>query len=123
MILLAAGAWSACMVGFGMSRSFPIAFAFLLLAGYADMVSAVFRQTIWNQTIPDELRGRLAGIEMISYLTGPLLGNTQLGFLANTLGIHRAISVSSLIGLGGAALCAWSLPRFRRFVAPPHGNQ
>ena len=88
MILLAAGAWSACMVGFGLSKSFPLAMTFLLLAGYADMVSAVFRQTIWNQTIPDELRGRLAGIEMISYLTGPLLGNTQLGFMASAIGIE-----------------------------------
>jgi len=123
MILWAAAAWSVCMVAFGMARSFPLAFTFLLLAGFADMVSAVFRQTIWNQTIPDELRGRLAGIEMISYLTGPLLGNTQLGFLASMIGIHRAISLSSLIGLGGAAVCAWSLPRFRRYLAPAHGNQ
>ncbi|MFT3928401.1 MAG: MFS transporter [Myxococcales bacterium] len=123
MILLAAGAWSACMVGFGLSRTFPLAFAFLFLAGFADMVSAVFRQTIWNQTIPDELRGRLAGIEMISYVTGPLLGNTQLGFMASVVGIQRAITLSSLVGLGGVCACAGLLPRFRRYLAEPHGNQ
>ena len=38
------------------------------LAGAADMVSGLFRMTIWNQTIPDHLRGRLAGIEMVSYM-------------------------------------------------------
>lgn len=123
MILIAAGAWSACMVGFGLAGSFPLAMTFLLLAGYADMVSAVFRQTIWNQTIPDELRGRLAGIEMISYLTGPLLGNTQLGFMASAVGIKRAITLSSLVGLAGVALCAERLPRFRRYLAPKHGSQ
>jgi MFS family permease len=119
MILLAAGAWSVCMVGFGMATSFPVAMAFLVLAGYADMVSAVFRQTIWNQTIPDSLRGRLAGIEMISYLSGPMLGNTQLGVLANALGIQRAITVSSLLGVAGVAACARALPGFRNYLAAP----
>jgi MFS family permease len=117
VILIAAGAWSLCMVGFGLSHSFPLAMAFLVAAGFADMVSAVFRQTIWNQTIPDELRGRLAGIEMISYLSGPMLGNTQLGFLAQALGIQRAITLSSLVGFGGVALCSRLLPRFRGYRA------
>lgn len=118
MILLAAGAWSLAMIGFGLSNRFPMAMAFLLIAGYADMVSAVFRQTIWNQTIPDELRGRLAGIEMISYLSGPMLGNTQLGFLSSALGIQRAITVSSCVGLAGVLACARALPGFRRYRAP-----
>ena len=51
----------------------------LVIAGGADMVSGIFRGTIWNQTIPDRLRGRLAGIEQVSYSTGPLLGNVEAG--------------------------------------------
>jgi hypothetical protein len=101
-----------------LSTSFPLAMLFLVLAGYADMVSGVFRQTIWNQTIPSELRGRLAGIEMISYLSGPMLGNTQLGFLAGTLGIQRAITLSSMVGLGGILALARFLPKFREYRAP-----
>lgn len=118
MILLAAAAWSICMVGFGLARTFPLAMMFLLMAGYADMISAVFRQTIWNQTIPDALRGRLAGIEMISYLSGPMLGNTQLGILSSSLGIQRAITLSSLLGLAGVAACARAIPGFRTYLAP-----
>lgn len=117
MVLWAAGSWSALMIGFGAVKSFPIAMGFLILAGYADMVSGVFRSTIWNQTIPSELRGRLAGIEMISYLSGPMLGNTQLGFLAGHFGVRRAITLSSVIGLGGVVACAGILPQFRRYVA------
>jgi MFS family permease len=118
IILIAAAAWSACMVGFGMAPNFPVAVGFLVLAGYADMVSGVFRQTIWNQTIPNHLRGRLASIEMISYLSGPMLGNTQLGLLSSAIGIRRAISLSSLIGLCGVAACARWLPAFRKYIAP-----
>lgn len=123
MILWAAGLWSVFMVGFGMSTSFPLAMTFLILAGFADMVSAVFRMTIWNQTIPDELRGRLAGIEMISYLSGPMLGNTQLGFMSSALGVQRAITLSSLIGIVGVATCAKWLPRFRRYQSPVVSHQ
>ncbi|MET0339626.1 MAG: MFS transporter [Polyangiales bacterium] len=118
MIAIAAAAWSLCMVGFGLSDSFPLAMAFLILAGYADMVSAVFRQTIWNQTIPDKLRGRLAGLEMISYLSGPMLGNTQLGLLSSAVGIQRAIMLSSLVGFGGVVAATAALPGFRRYLAP-----
>lgn len=107
------------MVGFGSARTFPVAMMFLVLAGYADMVSGVFRMTIWNQTIPSELRGRLAGIEMISYLSGPMLGNTQLGMLAGFVGVRRAIMFSSLVGVAGVLGCAGLLPKFRRYVAKP----
>lgn len=117
MILYAAAAWSLLMFAFGASKHFPLAFACLVCAGFADMVSGAFRLTIWNQTIPDELRGRLAGIEMISYLSGPMLGNTQLGILASVVGVQRAISLSSLVGLAGVGACALCLPGFRRYLA------
>ena len=51
----------------------------LVVAGGADMVSGLFRTTMWNQSIPDSLRGRLAGIEMLSYSSGPTLGNVEAG--------------------------------------------
>lgn len=117
MVLWAAGSWSAMMIGFGAAKSFPIAMGFLIVAGYADMVSGVFRSTIWNQTIPSELRGRLAGIEMISYLSGPMLGNTQLGFLAGHFGVRRAITLSSMLGLAAVLASAGMFPKFRRYLA------
>lgn len=111
------------MIGFGASHSFPMAMAFLMAAGYADMISGVYRSTIWNQTIPSELRGRLAGIEMISYLSGPMLGNTQLGILAGMMGVRRAITLSSIIGVASVAGCAALLPTFRRYLAEPSAQQ
>ena len=47
-----------------------------------------------------------------------MLGNTQLGFLSNALGIQRAITVSSFLGLGGVLACARALPSFRNYLAP-----
>ena len=61
------------------------------LSGAADMVSAVFRATVWNQTIPDTMRGRLAGIEMLSYSVGPMVGETRAGFVADAWSVRGAI--------------------------------
>ena len=87
----------------------------LALAGASDMISGIFRSTIWNQTIPDHLRGRLAGIELISYSSGPLLGNIESGVVAAGFGV-RASAVSGgilcVLGVGGVAA---ALPRFRRY--------
>jgi MFS family permease len=76
------------------------------------MVSGVFRGTIWNETIPNTLRGRLAGIEMISYLTGPLVGNARAGFMADAWGVSAAIWVGGLLCLAGVIGTGFALPRF-----------
>ena len=49
--------------------------------------------TIWNETIPGELRRRMAAIEQLSYMSGPLLGNARAGFMAERLGLARSITV------------------------------
>jgi hypothetical protein len=81
-------------------RSCPPSF-FLALAGGADAVSGIFRLTIWNQTIPDDLRGRLAAIEMVSYMSGPMLGHLEAGLAAAAFGLRAFHRVS-------VACCAWS---------------
>ena len=60
----------------------------LVAAGAADQVSVIFRATIWNQTIPDELRGRLAGIELLSYAVGPIGGQMRAGGMAAVTGLN-----------------------------------
>ena len=65
------------------------------------MISGIFRGSIWNQTIPNYLRGRLASIEMISYLTGPMLGSAKMGLVAEKFGVKAA-----LISGGGMCIVA-----------------
>src|SRR5207245_11581705 len=73
-IMVAATVWGLAIIGFGLASTPLVAVAVLGVAGGADAVSGMFRQVIWNHTVPDALRGRLASIEMISYMTGPALG-------------------------------------------------
>jgi MFS family permease len=79
------------------------------------MVSGLFRMTIWNETIPPALRGRMASIEQLSYMTGPLLGNARAGFAAEQLGLARSIVSGGIICVVGVALCVPALPAFWRY--------
>jgi MFS family permease len=111
-VAIAAAAWGAGIIGFGLAPSLGIALLSLVVAGAADCVSGIFRMTIWNQTIPNALRGRLAGIEQVSYLSGPYLGNAEAGLVASAFGVRASVvSGGVLCVLGSAVISAW-LPRF-----------
>jgi MFS family permease len=116
-IIIAAGVWGAAIVGFGFAPNLPLALAGLVVAGGADMVSGIFRMTIWNQTIPDRLRGRLAGIEQISYTSGPLLGNVEAGVVASLAGVRASVVSGGVLCVIGVVLAAIALPAFRRYDA------
>nr|WP_245712974.1 MFS transporter [Micromonospora nigra] len=118
MVVFAAGAWGLGIIGFGLVTNLWWALFFLAFAGAADMVSGLFRMTIWNQTIPDHLRGRLAGIEMLSYSTGPLLGQLRSGLMARTpLGIQGSIVSGGVLCVVGTVALAAALPAFLRYDA------
>ena len=114
-VVIAALCWGLAITGLGFSRSLPIAVGCLMLAGAADMVSGLFRMTIWNETIPSHLRGRMAGIEQISYMIGPNLGNTRAGFMAERFGPARSIVIGGLVCGVGVLACVPLLPAFWRY--------
>ncbi|MFT4058615.1 MAG: MFS transporter [Legionella sp.] len=111
-IAVAAALWGAAVVGFGLSSSLWLLLFFLALAGAFDAISGIFRVTLWNNTIPIELRGRLAGIEMISYLSGPKLGDTRAGFIAAHFGIGSALISGGTLCILGVTICCLALPKF-----------
>ena len=112
IVTLAAGGWGLAITLFGFSNSLYPALFFLALAGYFDMISGIFRQTIWNQTVPDHLRGRLAGIEMISFMTGPLLGDAESGIVAYFTDIKTSIISGGILTVIGTIILAFLLPKF-----------
>jgi MFS family permease len=116
-VILAAIAWGVAITAFGLSSALPVALACLALAGAADSLSGIFRGAIWNQTIPDRLRGRLASIELVSYSTGPLLGDFEAGSVASLFNVRVSIVSGGILCVAGCALCALLLPAFRAYDA------
>ena len=116
-VILAAGAWGMGIVLLGLAPSLWLALAALAVAGAADMISGIFRSTIWNQTIPDRLRGRLAGIEQVSYSSGPLLGDVEAGIVGSLAGVRASIVSGGILCVVGVGVAALLLPAFRRYDA------
>ncbi|GAA4575350.1 MFS transporter [Planotetraspora kaengkrachanensis] len=116
-VILSATAWGVAVAIASVMPNVWLVFLFLAIAGGADMVSGLFRGTIWNQTIPDAYRGRLAGIELLSYSTGPMLGDARAGFMAQLGGTRFSLGAGGLLCVGVVALMATALPRFRGYDA------
>ncbi|WP_433238902.1 MFS transporter [Streptosporangium sp. CA-135522] len=116
-VIVAAIVWGAAVAVAAVMPTVWGVFACLALAGAADMISGVFRSTIWNQTIPDEFRGRLAGIELLSYTSGPMLGNARAGLMAQLGGARFSLGAGGLLCLGAVVAMAGRLPGFRDYDA------
>jgi MFS family permease len=114
-IALAAVAWGLAITGLGFAPDIAAALAFLVLAGGADMLSGVFRETLWNQTIPDELRGRLAGVELLSYGLGPSAGQIRAGGVASITTPRFSLWSGGLLCVAAVAACCAAFPGFPRY--------
>ncbi|MEP6925361.1 MAG: MFS transporter [Pyrinomonadaceae bacterium] len=115
MVAIAAALWGVAIVGFGLTDNLWLALVFLALAGAFDMISGIFRQTIWNQTIPNHLRGRLAGMEMISYTSGPLLGNAESGLVASLFSLQTSVVSGGVLCVLGTVVLSALLPQFLNY--------
>ena len=111
--IVVAAAFYGAFVGLaGLMPSIWLVLVFLVFAGSADMISAVFRATVWNQTIPETMRGRLAGIEMLSYSLGPLGGQVRAGITADLWSVRGAIASGGFACVVGVAATAVALRDF-----------
>jgi MFS family permease len=114
-IAIAAALWGIFIIGFGFTKNLPLALFFLALAGAADAISGIFRDIVWNTVIPTELFGRLSGINMISYLSGPRLGDAEAGLVAAMFGITASVVSGGILCVIGVGVCCWMLPKFWRY--------
>lgn len=114
-IIWAAIGWGAAIALSGLFQSVWLVLFFLAAAGASDMISALFRTAIWNQTIPDELRGRLAGIELLSYSIGPLTGQLRAAMIASATSLTFSVTSGGISCVIFVALLAGLLPTFRKY--------
>ncbi|GAA0350175.1 MFS transporter [Streptomyces turgidiscabies] len=115
MVVLGAAGFGLAVAGAGIVGNVWLVLLFLLVSGCFDMVSGIFRGAMWNQTIPDELRGRLAGIELLSYSVGPQLGQVRAGGVAAWRGVRASVWSGGLACVAGVGLLALCLPGLMRY--------
>ena len=116
-IAVSAALWGMAIAGFGLSPDIYIALGFLALAGGADETSGIFRDTLWKQTIPDHLRGRMAGIELLSYAAGPPTGQLRSGVTASLAGLRFSLVSGGIVCVAAVGAVCAALPAFTGYVA------
>jgi MFS family permease len=114
-ITIAALGWGAAISLAGISNSLVLVLIFLALAGASDMVSALFRSAMWNQSIPDDFRGRLAGIELLSYSIGPMAGQIRAASMASVTSLTFSVTFGGISCIVAVLILALFLPKFRKY--------
>jgi len=113
-VICAVGVWGLAIAGFGLARWLPLALVLLAVAGWADVLSAVFRNTIIQFAGPDGMRGRLMGVQMAVVAGGPRLGDLEAGAVATAFGDTASVISGGLACIVGAFAVARALPGFTK---------
>lgn len=116
-VVLGAAGWGLSVAAAGWFSNVWLVLLCLTFAGAGDMLSGLGRSTIWNQTIPDSLRGRLAGIEVLSYSVGPQLGQVRAGAMAGWTGTRPAVWAGGVACVVSVGLLAAVLPKLVTYDA------
>ena len=116
-VAIAVAAWGAAIALFGWAHDLPVALALLALAGWADVISAIFRSTILQLTVPERLRGRLSGIHILVVTGGPRLGDLEAGLVATWFSPTVSVVSGGIACILGAAVVAVAYPELRRYRA------
>jgi len=117
VIAIAAGLWGAAIAAFGFATSLWLALLLLAAAGAADNISAVLRGTILWTVSPDEVRGRVSGIEFAQVAATPAIGNVEAGVVAELTSLRFSIVSGGLACVAGTVLIAFALPAFIHYDA------
>src|SRR5207302_8264934 len=116
-VIVAVILWGAAIAGFGFTESLPLALVLLATAGAADVVSAVFRNTILQLSVPDSVRGRLSGVHIAVVAGGPRLGDAEAGAVAALSTPQISVVSGGLACIAGVLLLARLVPEFARYDA------
>jgi MFS family permease len=119
-LLWAVGGYGVATVIFGVSRSFWLTFACLMMTGATDTVSMVIRNIVRQLETPDRLRGRMMGVNMVFFMGGPQLGEMEAGAVANWLGAPFSVisgGIGCLIATGWVAGTTPTLRHYGRHQA------
>ncbi|MEU9293185.1 MFS transporter [Streptomyces sp. NPDC048266] len=117
LVVGGAAGWGLAIAAAGWFGNIWAVLLCLAFAGAGDMLSGLGRATIWNQTIPEELRGRLAGIEVLSYSVGPQLGQVRAGAMAGWTGTRAAVWTGGVACVASVGLLCLALPKLLTYDA------
>lgn len=118
-LVSAVAAWGLLVAAAGLARSLWLMVVLLAGAGAADLVSAVYRQTILQVTAPDRMRGRLQGAFIVVVTGGPRLGDLRAGATAAAIGLTASWVGGGIVCVVLVMLLALAAPALLRYRPQP----
>ena len=116
-VILAVVVWGAAIAVFGLVDTLGVALVMLAIAGWADVISAVLRNTMLQTSIPDRFRSRMSSIQMAVVQGGPRLGDMESGAVATATSIEFSVVSGGLACIVGAVVIGLLMPHFREYRA------
>jgi len=116
-VIVAVIVWGAAVAGFGLVPWLPLGLALLALAGAADVISAVFRNTILQLSVPDALRGRLSSVHIAVVTGGPQIGDAEAGAVAALTSARVSVVSGGVACILGVLLLVRRVPELARYDA------
>jgi MFS family permease len=114
-MLITGSIWGAALAGFGAVHGLAASLALLAVAGFADVLSVVFRTTIVQLATPDSMRGRTSSTEFVVGAAFPQVGNFRAGLVASASSPGVSAVTGGLAAAVGAGLIALTQPAFGRY--------
>jgi MFS family permease len=114
-VVIAVCVWGATIVIFGLVDVLWVALGLLVVAGWADVISAVLRTTILQSSVPEAFRSRISSLQIAVVEGGPRLGDLESGTVASLVSTEFSIVSGGLACIVGAVIVASLLPGFRHF--------
>ena len=119
VVVIAVVIWGVAITLFGLISFLPLALLLLAVAGAADVVSAVFRNTILQLVVPDSLRGRLSAVHTAVVGGGPRLGDMEAGAVASLTSVRFSVVSGGIACVIGALAIARFMPRLWNYRDEP----
>ena len=117
-LLAAVCVWGLAVAGAGLAGDLWLVVLLLAVGGAADLVSAVYRQTILQTYAPDRMRGRLQGVFIVVVAGGPRLGDVRAGWTAEVVGVTASWVGGGLLCVVLVVVLAVAFPALGRYRSP-----
>ncbi|UQX89144.1 MFS transporter [Jatrophihabitans telluris] len=116
-LTIAISGWGLCVAASGLAHQLWLVVMLLAVAGAADLVSAVYRQTILQTYAPDAMRGRMQGVFIVVVAGGPRLGDLRSGATASATSVTFSWVAGGLVCVIAVAVAALVVRPFWRYDA------
>ncbi len=107
--------WAVALFGFALMRSYPLAIAFLFLAGFCELSFSSMAQTLVQMNAPDATRGRVLGLYNMAAAGLRTFSGVTVGLVGSIAGVHASLATAAA---GFVTVAALLLGRLRRARAP-----